>query len=441
MNTVLVTAEWAIWGKQPNGRDDYKILDSSQGRLGPDNFAMIVTRFGARPPKAQPQVTIAGLSRSQRYLALNIEEPSSWSDGMGRQFTVTRCFCIPYAQVTERPVSYEALYRALNETSLPTDNPLTIEIPEFDPEEIASRVDPTVVGAAALLLTGEPVCIVADEAVPMLDRLSFLDAVAALLPYGMRTTLTASTWTSSTTSHQIRLSFAEHARDSTHMIPWGTPADIPHTHEIARRYFDLLARQPNLAELIGRLVIATEPLSFASTDRHHALALLNDFSSTPEPEQRPGALLGAPDIWISVASLISGMVISGVAGNAAYDLLKVTCKSVARRWSGRSRLLGRRTLRTGEAVELARAAVCLKFDIGEPDRLDLVAAHPITLRSSPEGTLTLRAKRLASLRGSARSWSCVFSLQEEGLPESMTILIQANPPDPEHTVIFLLRAT
>jgi hypothetical protein len=32
----------------------------------------------------------------------------------------------------------------------------------------------------------------------------------------------------------------------------------------------------------------------------------------------------------------------------------------------------------------------------------------------------------------------VFSLREEGLPASMTIVVQANPPDPERTFIYLL---
>jgi hypothetical protein len=137
-------------------------------------------------------------------------------------------------------------------------------------------------------------------------------------------------------------------------------------------------------------------------------------------------------------TFIGGMVLSGAVGNAGYDLLKVTCKSVSEHWSNRNRLLSRQGLRASEAVGLAQAAACLRFDIDDPDRLRLDAARPIALRYDPRGIRSIKVKRFASQRGPAKSWSCVFSLREEALPASMTIVVQANPPDPERTFIYLL---
>ncbi len=137
-------------------------------------------------------------------------------------------------------------------------------------------------------------------------------------------------------------------------------------------------------------------------------------------------------------TFIGGMVLSGAVGNAGYDLLKATCKSVSERWSNRNRQPTKRGLRASEAVGLARAAACLRFDIDDPDRLHLEAARPIDLRYDNEGIRSLKTKRFASRRDTAKSWSCAFSLCEEGLPASMTIVVQANPPDPERTFIYLL---
>lgn len=139
-----------------------------------------------------------------------------------------------------------------------------------------------------------------------------------------------------------------------------------------------------------------------------------------------------------VASFITGAILSGAVGNAGYDLLRAACRSLGRRWSGRGRLLGRRALRAGDAVEMARAAASIKFSIRDPDRLRLVVARPIRLRYDQSGITSMKVKRLASLRGSARTWSCVFSLEEAGLPASMTVVVQANPPDPERTGVYVV---
>jgi hypothetical protein len=147
-----------------------------------------------------------------------------------------------------------------------------------------------------------------------------------------------------------------------------------------------------------------------------------------------GGGFGLPEL----VTFVGGMVLSGAVGNAGYDLLKATCKSISEHWSNRNRLLSRRRLRASEAVGLAQAAACLRFDIDDPDRLRLDAARPIVLRYDHEGIRVLKTKRFASRRGTAKSWSCVFSLCEEGLPASMTIVVQANPPDPERTFIYLL---
>ncbi|MCG5220389.1 hypothetical protein [Streptosporangium sp. KLBMP 9127] len=276
--TVQLSAEWAIEGKQPGSLDDYGILACSQGQLGHNDFAKIKTRYTTGTPEELPQVTLAWVGGGENTrLVLAIQEWSDQEDRTGRQIAVTRYFCVPYSQVAAQPVSYEALYLALDRSPLPAADPLTFSVPRLDPAAIAARIDGTAIGAAALLLTDQHVCVLRGESLPLLDRLRFLDTVAALLPYGMRTKLTAATWTSSTAEHKIKVSFARHVPEGTHSIIWGGLARVPTKAYDVGHYLDLLLHCSRYTELVGWLAAAGEPLAFQPSGVTKALATLAAF--------------------------------------------------------------------------------------------------------------------------------------------------------------------
>jgi len=74
-------------------------------------------------------------------------------------------------------------------------------------------------------------------------RLAFLDAVAALLPYGQRARLVASTWADSATEHRIRLAYTDQARQgdaAVRLAGAGRAASLPAMPYPAADYFELL---------------------------------------------------------------------------------------------------------------------------------------------------------------------------------------------------------
>ncbi len=276
---VRIVAEWAVWGKPPGTRDDYGIRDCSRGRLSRDDFGEIVTRYAPGTLADLPQATISWVGGGDRaHIGLAVQDWSGQQDGLGRDIAVTRYFCVPYAQVADGPVTYEALYHAFRDCTRPVDGLFAAEVPVLDPEKIAGMVDETAMDAAALLLTDRQVCLVRGESVPMLDRLRFLDTVAALLPYGLRTKLTASTWTDSSARHRIKLSFAKHARDGAYSVTWGAQSVPYDCDESAKRYYDLLAGH-SPGELVSRLAGYLEPMSFRDAPSL-APALLDDTNRT-----------------------------------------------------------------------------------------------------------------------------------------------------------------
>jgi hypothetical protein len=277
-----ITAEWALWGKRPGDRADYSVLDCSKGGFQASQFKEIINRFApGNPdvPDALPRVTISWVGAgTDPYLGMAIQTWTSENDGVGRDIAQTRYFCVPYAQLHDHRVSYRDLYEAFKDLPLPADHGLArVEVPEFDPDRIAKDLGEygfrAVLGVAStLLVPRRPVCVLRAEQISLEVRLRFLDAVAALLPYGYRTRFTASTWTNSASPHRIRLSFAKSPRDEAHPVTWKSPAQPPGKDQVAGQYFGLLDglhTRRGAATTIRLLAAETTPRRFE--EPQHAL--------------------------------------------------------------------------------------------------------------------------------------------------------------------------
>ena len=88
-------------------------------------------------------------------------------------------------------------------------------------------------------------CIIDANAVDMHDRLRLIDGVMGLLPYGLRSRMSASTWTTSTHQrHKFRLFFSNSPRVSfdskerDHVLSWNgyrdheQPGTFDRSHEL-----------------------------------------------------------------------------------------------------------------------------------------------------------------------------------------------------------------
>ncbi|MER5645845.1 hypothetical protein [Streptosporangium sp. NPDC002524] len=290
MSMVELPLEWAVGGKPPGSGDDYEILACSQKQLSRDDFEEIRTVYATGTPENLPQVTIAWVGADENTrLVLAIQDWSDEKDRRHRSIARTRYFCVPYARLARppSPVSYEELHRALAVFPLPTERQVVVSVPTLDSGVVAARIGAMVTTTAALLMTGRHVCVVGGEAVSVTNRLRFLDTVAALLPYGMRARLTASTWASSTAEHKIRLSFTQHVPHGTYPVTWGQLAEIPGHEQDAHDYLDLLLRHSLDARLIGWLATRTEPLTFGKNGRARALDMLRRFDPSPPPALVP----------------------------------------------------------------------------------------------------------------------------------------------------------
>ncbi|HMH92336.1 MAG TPA: hypothetical protein VK586_14775, partial [Streptosporangiaceae bacterium] len=254
MATITLRVQWALWGTEAGG-SGYHQLACSAGEISRDAVDWVVTRYLPGTPHAGPhswpQVTIGWLRDDSLgdCLAVGIHDravPDAAGPGAvdahGRTVTRARLYYVRFPDAARSRVSYSDLYEALSAVRLPAASPEPVRAdlavrpgPAPAPAEFALRV-------AALLLSGYPVCVLGAEDLTVTERLGFLDAVASLLPYGMRARLSVSTWAGSTAAHRFRLFFAAVPRSGAEdiAVAWDQAGTVPNAGGACAAYLSWL---------------------------------------------------------------------------------------------------------------------------------------------------------------------------------------------------------
>ena len=274
--TVQVTAEWALWGKEP--RDvEYRLLRCSDGTLGPGNFEEVITRYSPGTLDVLPQVGVAWLGNNrQNYLAMTIHRapgPGLY-DASGRKVALTYCFCVPFDELAAGPVSYQAMYKAFWQEHLPApaEGGIKVDLPVMRAPDPGRKLPMVVAGK---LLTNMPVCILGADRVDLDTRLAFLDSVMALMPYGMRARLSASTWTNSIfEEHKFRLFFTSAKRQADdHVLAWDPDRVVSIGHDSGDYLYWLSTHTRDKMDLLAR---KDQPCDFKGLDVRHLVQELQE---------------------------------------------------------------------------------------------------------------------------------------------------------------------
>lgn len=216
-----VAAEWALWGKDAHDTE-YHLLGCSTGIFSSHAFTFVLDRYSPGTLEELPQITVSWIRDPDNghpsHLAVAIHETAaddppgvparSRYDAGGREIVFVRYFCVAYDDLARNAVSYEALFNGLRKHMLPKYGRKKIRV-KLQAQPISTQAHELAELVAALLLTTRPVCILGADRTPTIDRLRFIDLVMSLLPYGMRSCLSASTWVNSNfKEHNLRLFFA-----------------------------------------------------------------------------------------------------------------------------------------------------------------------------------------------------------------------------------------
>jgi hypothetical protein len=238
-----VRAEWALWGKQPSD-PEYGVLRCSRGAFGPGDFHKVITRYTPGTKDALPQYTVCwipGEDGREGHLGVAIHEladPDPERSGgrvraaRGREIEYIRFFCVRYGEMAGQQVGYAELVESVRGYQLPSGStdPITVDLLDTAPPPFSARSQALAENVATLLLTTRPLCVLGADKVAPEERLWFIDQVMSLLPYGLRATMSASTWASPTALDlKLRLFFSSAERDDggvTTYAGWDQPVRL-----------------------------------------------------------------------------------------------------------------------------------------------------------------------------------------------------------------------
>ncbi|QKG24365.1 hypothetical protein [Actinomadura verrucosospora] len=276
---AVLRTGWAVRGKPPGSYDEYRVTGCGGPDFSAADYAHILRHFalgtpspGRSGPGALPWITISEVRGADdgTRIGIALEDWTGEADGAGRPIAETRYLCVPYEALRAAPTSYTDLCEALATAAPPFPaEGLDLRVPVLDPARPAAAIErfgvQRVATAAALLLDG-PVTITNAPDLTAQDRLAFLNAVAALLPYGWRTRFSAATWDQSG-NRNVSLAFARQVRERTAELDWRTPR-LPERgtagHAYAEMLHDLFGdRGRSHAEVVAHLARYREPLTDA----------------------------------------------------------------------------------------------------------------------------------------------------------------------------------
>jgi hypothetical protein len=286
----------AVSSKLPGDTRDYRVLAWSRGPLADKDFEDIFQRLRTgtmaennTSASAGPPRYTFGAMRSPRdgglWLVAILQTLTDHrdSESTGRRRIAARtCLCVPFpaaAAIGFGFAEFATVFPPLDPAAAPPEGelpalPATLAPPQAAKGAIVETVDrlgfDSCAAVAALLLETR-VALLDDVPGDVDERLARLDAVAALLPYGARAELSASTWVHSATPHTIRIGYTTGATvDQLAIRNIADAASSLKMGRAAREYYDALMRMKrhySALEIIEHLGQQRDALSFAEPGR------------------------------------------------------------------------------------------------------------------------------------------------------------------------------
>ncbi|MEU4086832.1 hypothetical protein [Streptomyces aureus] len=288
--SLTLRARWAVLSKPQADSSDYRVLVCSDGPSAVSWFEHVVrdTLFGTPPPwstAGRPGETLPWISFGAcdarpaagggRWVSVSVTDWNSpvqatW-DSSGRRSATTRCFLVPYAEVARQRVGLVSLWNAVRPVQLPSEAtedvaPVLLEAQSDHLERTARTVDELGFGwvaATAAAALESPLALSAPGDRFALVRIGTIDAIAALLPFGYRAALTASTWAPDATAADPWICYTRGSSPTRLPVSEGeapTPVSAPARAHLAR--LRLLHGELGTLGLLRSLAERTDPASF-----------------------------------------------------------------------------------------------------------------------------------------------------------------------------------
>ncbi|MER6137724.1 hypothetical protein [Streptomyces sp. NPDC001815] len=292
-------AEWAVWGKEPGTNGGYQVLAAHPPDRSADFNSAIHHWSPGTPTRGEqlPWITIGSTTQPDGTPTIGVFllDTTDALDHANRPIYRITHLAFRYDDVHAAGLGWRALAGAALDAAPQLAEPGAgpAVLPFCNGDQLLTRIGHLVTprvsdgplwlaAAAAHLLDGTLVVTGARGWQP-LELLLVLDTVAALLPFGMRATVSAATCTSSGSDVPMRLYWGNTADPGQTCLAWGQKEpDLDALSPEARSYHDLLIRswtEYGGERVLQHLADARAPLDIADPSAHvrarEVLAALN----------------------------------------------------------------------------------------------------------------------------------------------------------------------
>jgi hypothetical protein len=237
-----LSGNWAVSSKQPGRFQGYECVHAPKDVGVARHLIGLGERMGTAEepreghPDELPWLTFAGSGGDEEpVVAVVSQEWSVERDGTGQPIVPTRAVWLPWATMSAQLMSYLSLWeaaRALRWAKVDggpegaRGYQIDLAAAETDWTRVVGDIDRfdfrIISNLAAAIVSGKQVVIVLDtgDTVSLEERVRFLDAVMALLPYGARYCTPVSTWVGSASNDAAMLAFSNRAGPGQIGVRW-----------------------------------------------------------------------------------------------------------------------------------------------------------------------------------------------------------------------------
>ncbi len=265
MSDRQITAEWAWISKQRGAETGAGIVATSDsekdfGRyLGPYATGSPSSTTGPGEPEAPPWVTFGPFRAPEDGTLVSVSARDQWTevDHVGRPVWPRRLFLCRFADLAAADASYQTMWKAIDPVTLPTQSrqPVQLRVEPQSLEDVVATINRYGFDSLAALAAGvlqDRVAVADATALRLGERLAVIDAVAALLPYGFRADLSASSCVNNSANHGIRLVFADFPSGQQLLPLRGTGSELG--PGVALDYLKMLRRKAKISGL-GSIIV------------------------------------------------------------------------------------------------------------------------------------------------------------------------------------------
>jgi hypothetical protein len=276
-----IDVHWAWLGKVPGNREYEVHRSSGDPSMHRDFEARIRAHVPGTPdrhraadgsPGALPWVTFSPTDDGTTlWLGISVLDWSTEVDVTGQRVAPTDHWSAAYPDAAEAGLTYAGFFEAVASAGEPEPGggPIRLALgPAPTAEEVAAGIDELGFEWTALvaaLLLERPVALIDDGRLSLRGRLRCLDSIAALLPYGFRAGLSASTWAEPNVRHGIRLTFTDTAARHQREVNVRVTPTVRPALDAAMAHLELLQHlEPRIGAvaLIRWLAAQREPCGF-----------------------------------------------------------------------------------------------------------------------------------------------------------------------------------